>query len=117
MATSARFVRAATVGTLGEGRVLAARLESEGIEVRVHSAATGPYPLTVGEMAETELWVMSDRLEEATTILLDADIRTALAPVEFPESDGPRSGDLRLVALVAALVFTVVWVLRLVRVF
>ena len=64
-----RFVKIATVGDITAGNVLAARLRSEGIEVRVHSQAFGPYPVTVGNMAETELWVLTDRVEEATAAL------------------------------------------------
>ena len=113
---AARFVHVATVGDLVEGRVLAARLESDGIEVRLHSAAFGPYPVTVGEMAETQIWVLSDRVEEASRILLDAEVNTALAPVE---SEGPSRlpMELRIVALAVAVIVAALWVMRVVRVF
>lgn len=113
---SARFVHVATVGDLVEGRVIAARLEAEGIEVRLHSPAFGPYPVTVGQMAETEIWVMSDRVRDASEILLDAEVNTALAPVE----SGIRPGlplEIRLVALVVAAVVGTLWVLRVIRMF
>ncbi len=112
----ARFVHIATAGDLVEGRVLAARLEAEGIEVRLHSQAFGPYPVTVGQMAETEIWVLSDRVEEASTILLDAEVNTALAPVE---SEGSPSlpMEFRIIALAVALIVATLWVLRVIRMF
>jgi hypothetical protein len=112
-----RFVKLATVGDLTTGRVLAARLLSEGIEVRVHSPALGPYPVTVGHMAETELWVMNDRVEEASRILLDAEVNAALSPVETPTARQGPALELRVVALVVAAVLVILWVLRIIRVF
>jgi hypothetical protein len=114
---AARFIRLATVGDLVEGRVLAARLQSEGIEVRVHSPALGPYPVTVGEMAETELWVLSDRVEEASTILLDAEVNVTLAEVESPAEGPTLAPGVRLVAIVVGVVLAGMWLVRLVRVF
>ena len=114
--SGARFVHIATAGDLVEGRVLAARLEAEGIEVRLHSQSFGPYPVTVGQMAETEIWVLSDRVEEASTILLDAEVNTALAPVE---SEGAPSLPLefRIIALAVAVIVATLWVLRVIRMF
>jgi hypothetical protein len=114
----ARFIRIATVGDLVEGRVLAARLEAEGIEVRLHSQAFGPYPMTVGQMAETEIWVLSDRVDEASTILLDAEVNTALAAVD----DGVEGSrglplEMRLAALAVAVVVAALWLLRVIRMF
>jgi len=115
---SARFVRATTVGDLVAGQVLAARLRSEGIEVRLHSEAFGPYPTTVGRLAETELWVPQDRLEEAAQILLDSEVRNALAPAE-PDREPrlPPSLERRVTAVVIGAILLVLWMLRIVRVF
>ena len=98
---------------------MAARLEAEGIEVRVHSQANGPYPMTVGQMAETELWVLADRVDEASQILLDAEVNEALAPVE---SDEPGRGtslgwEFRIAAAAVMVVVALLFVLRLVRMF
>ena len=109
-------MRIATVGDLVEGRVLAALLETEGIEVRLHSQAFGPYPMTVGQMAETEIWVLSDRIDEASAILLDAEVNTALAPVESgPTPKLPM--EMRVTALIVAAIVGALWVLRVIRVF
>lgn len=112
----ARYVRIATVGDLTEARVLAARLNAEGIDVRVHSEALGPYPVTVGGLAEAELWVLSDRVEDAGQILLDAEVNTALAPAE---RDGATSRGLplevRLMALAVGIMLVVLWIVRFAR--
>ena len=115
---SARYILVATVGDLTEARVLAARLRSEGIEVRVHSEANGPYPVTVGQLAEAEIWVLSDRAEEASHVLLDAEVNTALAPAEpeLSRSDGVRV-ETRLIAVATALVLILLWIVRFARVF
>lgn len=113
---AARYVRIATVGDLTEARVLAARLTAEGIDVRVHSEALGPYPVTVGGLAEAELWVLSDRVEDAGQILLDAEVNTALAPAE--RDDSASRGlplEVRLVALTVGLVLVLLWVVRFAR--
>jgi hypothetical protein len=50
-------------------RVAAARLQSEGLAVRVHGESTGPFPVTVGALAETQIWVAADEEAEAGAIL------------------------------------------------
>ena len=112
----AHFVRLTRVGSLPAAEILAARLRSEGIEVRVHSQAFGPYPVTVGQMAETELWVLDDRLDEASEILLDAEVNDVLEREEGTEPTALPL-QLRLAAVGIAVVFTVLWILRVIRVF
>ncbi len=115
----ARFVKLTTVGDVSTARILAARLQAEGIEVRIHGDALGPYPVTVGAMAETQLWVMSDRVEEASRLLLDAEINAFLPSME-PDADLERRGiplELRAIALVVGVVLFVLWVLRLIAVY
>ena len=113
-----QFVRIATVSDLATGQVLAARLRAEEIEVRLHSEALGPYPVTVGHLAEAELWVPSDRMAEAGKILLDAEVRDAIAPAE-PEhsSRAVVPVPLRIAALGVGVILTAMWVARIIRVF
>jgi len=114
-----RYVKLATVGDLLTARVLAARLEAEGIEVRLHSESFGPYPVTVGRLAEAELWIMNDRVEDARTILLDAEVNAALGPAD-PDAPPPSRGlpfEFRLAALGLGIVIITLWVLRIVRMF
>jgi hypothetical protein len=116
----ARFVRLTTVGDVNTARILAARLQSEGIEVRLHGDALGPYPMTVGSFAETQLWVLSDRVEEASRLLLDAEINAFLPPVGADtEATSRRSMpiELRVLALIVGLVLAALWVLRIVAVY
>jgi hypothetical protein len=115
---TSRFVRIATVSDLATGQVLAARLRSENIEVRLHSQAFGPYPMTVGHLAEAELWVASDRVEEAGHILLDAEVRDAIAPAEVDTTHKPiLPASVRIVALGIGVILAAMWVARLIRVF
>lgn len=109
---TARFVLLTTVGDVNTARLLAARLSAEGIETRLHGDALGPYPVTVGSLAETQLWVLSDRVAEASELLLDAEVNEALSPVEnAAPPTKPRMGW----RLTAAAVLAVVAVLLLLR--
>ncbi|MDX1690472.1 MAG: DUF2007 domain-containing protein [Acidimicrobiia bacterium] len=87
---SDRFVRLATVGDVATARVCAALLEADGIEVRVHGESLGPYPMTVGEFAETELWVPNGRLEDARQVMLEAEVTAAMAPIDDDGAPVPR---------------------------
>ncbi len=131
--TGARFVRLTTVGDLTTARVLAARLVSEGIETRLHGDALGPYPMTVGALAETQIWVLSDRIEEASRLLLDAEVNDALGFIDHgaldtdDSTDGAISGDRprvrglsmpwRITASIAAALLAVLYLLRLAAVY
>ena len=112
-------MKVATVGDITSGNVLAARLRAEGIEVRVHSAAFGPYPMTVGGMAETEIWVMSDRLEEASSILLDAEVNDAIYDAD-PDSvpvDREQPYDMQIISLVLGALLAGLFILAVLRVY
>jgi len=114
-----RFVKVATVGDITAGNVLAARLRSEGIEVRVHSPSFGPYPVTVGRLAETELWVLADRVEDAASVLLDAEVNDALAPAD-PEIDHlipARPVDLQIIALILGAIMVALFIVAILRVY
>jgi len=51
--------------------VLAAMLRSGGVSVRLNSESFGPYPVTVGELAEVEVWVDAANIDSARAILED----------------------------------------------
>jgi hypothetical protein len=59
------------VGDPAEANLLAARLRSRGIAVRLHGEAFGPYPVGVGGLAQVELWVDSDRIDESREVIAD----------------------------------------------
>ncbi len=113
------FIKVATVGDIAAGNVLAARLRSEGIEVRVHSPALGPYPMTVGGLAETELWVISDRVDDAASVLLDAEVADAVGAAD-PDLDhitSARPVDLQILALVLGAIMVALFVAAILRVY
>jgi hypothetical protein len=69
--------------------VLAARLESEGIDVQLRGALDSQYALTVGALARVDVWVPEDQLEDAEYVLLSDEVDDALdAPSSWA---GPRS--------------------------
>jgi hypothetical protein len=80
-----RFVRLATVGDVATARICAALLETEGIDVRLHGEALGPYPMTIGRFAETELWVPESRVVDGRRIMLEAEVDAVLGAAEAPE--------------------------------
>lgn len=75
---SERLVLLARVSDPATAQVLAARLQSEGIEVQMRGEWMGPYPLTVGAMAETELWVPEADIEISRMVMMAAEIDEAL---------------------------------------
>jgi hypothetical protein len=60
-------------------RVLAARLESEGIDAQLRGAFDSPYGLTVGDMARVDVYVPEDQLEDARYVLLADEVDATLA--------------------------------------
>ena len=64
----------AIVGDRTQANLLAALLRSEGIAVRLHGEAFGPYPVGIGRLAEVEVWVIDDRLDDARAILESSDL-------------------------------------------
>jgi hypothetical protein len=59
--------------------LLAARLQSEGIDVQLRGAVDSPYGLTVGAMARVDLYVPEDQLEDAQLVMLASEVDAALA--------------------------------------
>ncbi len=57
------------VGDPSAANLLAALLRSDGIAVRMHGESFGPYPVGVGGLAEVEIWVADDRLDDANAIV------------------------------------------------
>lgn len=113
-----RFVHLADVGDLVTARVCAAVLEDAGIEARLHGDALGPYPVTVGRLAVTQVWVRHSDLEEARLVMLESEIEDTLgARLTSGSIAHPNSLPMRLMALLVGtlLVLAVAW--ELMRVF
>ena len=74
-------------------QVLAARLESEGIDARLSGAIGNPYGLTVGDMARVDVFVPEDQLDDAKYVLLADEVDATLAaPTDWWDAgtDRPR---------------------------
>jgi hypothetical protein len=73
-------------------QVLAARLESEGIDAQLRGALASPYGLTMGDMARVDVYVPEDQLEDARYVLLADEVDASLvAPTEWWDAgDAPR---------------------------
>lgn len=59
--------------------LLAARLQSEGIDVELRGAVNGPYVLTVGEIARVDVFVPEDQLDDAKLVMLADEVDSVLA--------------------------------------
>src|SRR3979409_1192652 len=65
-------------------RVLAARIESEGIDAQLRGAFDSPYGLTMGDMARVDVYVPEDQLADARYARLDDAVGTTLtAPTDW----------------------------------
>jgi hypothetical protein len=101
-------------------RVLAARLESEGIDAQLRGALENPYALTVGDMARVDVYVPEDQLDDARYVLLADEVDEALvAPKVWWDAGGERAPRrspwlwwVALVLLVVAVLGAVVGALR-----
>jgi hypothetical protein len=72
--------------------VMAARLQSEGIDVQLRGAFDGTYGFTVGDLARVDLWVPEDQLSDAELVLLASEVDGAMAaPSEWSDSPGIRT--------------------------
>jgi hypothetical protein len=113
------FTLLTKVGDLASANIMAARLRAEGIEARVHSPSLGPYPVTVGDLALSEIWVLEDRLGDASQILLDIEAKSVVGfDEEFTPTERPtQSLEIRTLAAIVAAIIAVLFVLRLLSMF
>lgn len=114
----ARFVRFADVGDLATARLAAAVLADAGIESRVHGEALGPYPVTVGRLAVTQIWVRAEDVPDARLVMLETEIDHTLGTeVRGGAIGDPGSLPMRIAALAIAGVLLYVVVTELMEVF
>jgi hypothetical protein len=84
MAAHARMTPLTQVAGTFRARVLAARLQSEGIGAELRGSVDGPYGFTVGDMARVDVYVPEDELEDARFVLLADEVDAALvAPTDW----------------------------------
>jgi hypothetical protein len=112
------FVHLADVGDLVSARVCVAVLGSDGIEARLHGESLGPYPVTVGRMAVTQIWVPESAVERAKELMLEAEIEHALgAEVRGGAIADREALPMKLIALLVAAVLGAAVVRAALRVF
>lgn len=112
------MVSLARFGDAAAARVAAALLESSGISTRLHGEALGPYKMTIGEMAVTEIWVDVEDLEDAAQILTISEIDHTLSPaVRGGAVANPLNLPMRVIAGIMALVLAAAVIRALMRVF
>src|ERR1700750_149678 len=69
-----------SVGGSFRAHVLAARLQSEGIDAQLRGAVDGPYGLTVGDMARVDVCVPAEQVVDARYVLLTDEVDESMAP-------------------------------------
>jgi len=112
------FSPLARFGDEASARLAAALLESAGIITRVHGESLGPYRLTVGNMAVTEIWVHPDEIDDAAELLTAAEIEHVLNPeVRGGAVADPGNLPMRLLALVTLAIVAAAVIRALMRVF
>jgi Putative prokaryotic signal transducing protein len=94
--------------------LVAARLQSEGIDVQLRGALDGPYGFNIGEMARVDVFVPADQLDDAELVMLATEVDAALAaPREWAGPDATRSR--RWIAWVALALLVVAGLTPLLR--
>ncbi len=108
------MVRLTTVGGSFAAHVMAARLRTEGLTVKLRGAVDSPYQFTVGDMSRVDVFVPEDELEDAKLVLLVDEVDFVLDLP--PQKEGPSGfrwgGRALWVVLVAALLL---WMFPLVE--
>lgn len=112
------FVHFADVGDLGAARIAAAVLADAGIDVRLHGESLGPYPVTIGRLAVTQIWVHPDDVDMARLVMLEAEIDHTLGEGPDDDDEGDSAwAPSRAAALGVAFVLLYAVVRGLMRVF
>src|SRR5437763_1120572 len=87
-------------------RVMAARLQDEGLDVELRGNLNSPYALTMGDMARVDVYVPNDQVDDAKLVLLVNEVDEADIVLD---DDRPPIRDAYVPrALVAALILFVV---------
>lgn len=107
------LVRLTVVGDPMTAQVVAARLRSMGIDPHLRGEGWGPYPVTVGRLAQTEIWVRESDLEDAREAIDDAPEQADPSSSSETATD---SATLRVLALVTVMVLALAVGIALMRI-
>jgi hypothetical protein len=88
--------RLTTVNGAFRAHVLAARLTSEGFDVRLRGAIGSPYAVTMGDLALVDVLVPAEQVDDASYVLLVGEVDEVL------EYDGPARRRIKPAARVVA---------------
>jgi Putative prokaryotic signal transducing protein len=92
MDAGARMTQLTCVAGAFRARVLAARLQSEGIDAQLRGSLDSPYGFTVGDMARVDVYVPEDELADARYVLLADEVDAALvAPTDWWDAGTDRA--------------------------
>lgn len=79
------FVLLGTAADPAAADLCASLLRSAGIDSRLRGESLGPYRLTIGDMALTQVWVPLSRLEDARSLVFESEV----PGLEPPPTAGP----------------------------
>lgn len=118
MSDAEPYVLLATAADPSAAELCAALLRSAGIDSRLRGESLGPYRLTIGAMAATQIWVAASRLEDARSLVGEGAVPevTLAEGVEAEPEPAPRRPP-SLVTLVALGLLVLALALLLSRVF
>jgi hypothetical protein len=113
---AAPYVALAKVGDPAAANLAVALLMSAGIPARIHGEALGPYRLTIGGMAVTEVWVPEPDVDDAREVLDGSGLEhTPIVPTHVGALSDPAALPMRLLAgiMLLTLAWAVVrWLMR-----
>lgn len=103
----------ATLADPAAAELCAALLRSEGIDSRLRGESLGPYRLTIGDMAATQVWVPMSRLDDARSLVLQGNLGEIALARDEDRSPVPAAAGPGVVALVlgAVVVGLALWLL------
>jgi hypothetical protein len=107
------LVRLTVVGDPMTAQVVAAQLRSMGIDPHLRGEGWGPYPVTVGRLAQTEIWVRESDVEDAREVI---DHRLDSAEPSGSDETAADSATLRVLALATVIVLALAVGIALMRI-
>jgi hypothetical protein len=90
-------------------RVLAARLQDEGIDAELRGALDSPYGFTVGDMARIDVYVPHDQAKDAQLVMLAIEVDAATELSEPRATHRVRWPFWIVLAAVLAVTFEPIW--------
>lgn len=61
-----------------EAKVIAARLQAEGLDAEMRGSVETPYPFMLGDAGAISVWIPEDQLDDARLVMLAAEVDSAM---------------------------------------